>query len=349
MKIFGEKTQHVTQRIEIFLLFQSLKEDKCLIFHYKLSLREVIRLKIISGIKKFNSPLSSSVVTIGNFDGLHLGHRKIISRLMHLAAEKSAQTVVMTFDPHPRQVLQPGEEFHRLFSRNDLEQELQKLSIDTFVVEPFSRELSQLEPESFINEYILKPLQPTNLVVGYDFSFGANRKGTLQVLEKICASFGISLEVVSAQKIGDQVISSTRIRQLLVDGDVELASQMLGRFFYTEGIVERGEGRGRKLGIPTANLHTPEYILPKIGVYAGWLHFKGARYKAVCNIGRNPTFHEQWPIKVEIHVLDFASDLYGETLRMEFASRLRDEKKFSSMDELKAQIQIDIEDARKRL
>lgn len=306
-------------------------------------------MKIISGVKKINSPLSSSVVTIGNFDGLHLGHRKIISRLRQLAEEKNAATVVMTFDPHPRQVLQPGEEFHRLFSRNDLERELQNLSIDTFVVEPFSRELSQLEPETFINEYILKPLQPTNLVVGYDFSFGAHRKGTLQVLEKICAGSGISLEVVPAQKIGDQVISSTRIRQLIASGNVELANQMLDRLFYTEGIVERGEGRGKKLGIPTANLHVSEYVLPKIGVYAGWLHFKGVRHKAVCNVGRNPTFHEQWPIKVEIHVLDFTSDLYGETLRMEFSSRLRDEKKFSSMDELKAQIRIDIEDARKRL
>lgn len=308
-------------------------------------------MKTLSGVKTLEKPLRRSVITIGNFDGLHLGHRKIISRIRELAESNGALSVVMTFDPHPRQVLSPDPTFKRVFLLSDLSKQLEVEKIDYLILEPFSRDLSQMEPEIFIQERVFKPLNPSHLVVGYDFSFGANRKGTLTVLEHICSKLNILLEVIPPYKIQDTIVSSTRIRQAVTEGDVSFARDLLGRNFYTEGIVERGEGRGRTIGFPTANLSLKSELIPRAGVYSGWLHFKGERKKAVANIGTNPTFHlnPNAPIKFEVFVLDFSADLYGENVHFEFYKRIRDEKRFSSVQELIAQIKKDVEIARDSL
>lgn len=303
-------------------------------------------MQTLLGVKQLSQPLKNSVVTIGNFDGLHLGHRKIISRVKELARLHSGPSLVFTFDPHPRQVLFPEQSFHRLFLREDLVTELENENVDYLVLEPFSRALSQLEPEQFVHECILKPLNPKAMVVGYDFSFGANRKGTLSVLEKILGTLGISLEVIPPQKIHDAVISSTLIRNKVGEGDVTSAQQLLGRRFYVEGVVEKGEARGRTIGFPTANIFTRAPMLPKFGVYAGYFFVQGVKHKAVANIGTNPTFtleSETTPTKMECHILDFNQNIYGETVRFEFVHFIRPEMKFSGIGPLVDQIKKDVE------
>lgn len=295
-------------------------------------------------------PLAHSVLTIGNFDGLHLGHRKIISRVKERSKLAHGPSVVMTFDPHPRQVLFPDQDFKRLFTREDLQSQLDLLGIDELVLEPFSRALSQMSPEEFIHEYIMKPFNPKALVVGYDFSFGAHRSGTLQVLEKILQSFGVELEVIAPVKFNDEIISSTRIRRAVAEGEVDLAAKLLGRNFYVEGRVARGAGRGRTIGFPTANLDLRSPLVPKLGVYAGWIYRKNQKFKAVANIGINPTFHSAGsPTKFEAHILDYEQDLYGENVTFEFHNRIRDEMKFSAVDQLVTQIKKDIVIARQSL
>jgi riboflavin kinase/FMN adenylyltransferase len=300
-------------------------------------------MKALLGVRQLEKPLVKSVLTIGNFDGLHQGHRKIISRVRALAEQAHSPSIVMTFDPHPRQVLFPDQAFKRLFLREDLQQQLEAERIEYLVLEPFSRELSQMEPEAFIHEKIIKPFNPSSLVVGYDFSFGANRKGTLPLLEQILKSLHVALEIIPPLKHKGEIISSTRIRQAIAEGDVSLAAEFLGRSFYVEGVVVKGAERGRTIGFPTANLSLKSPLTPKPGVYSGWLHFKGKRYKSVTNIGINPTFQAQGsPVKFEVHVLNFSQDLYGESVRFEFHNRIRDEMKFAGVDQLVEQIKKDI-------
>ncbi len=307
-------------------------------------------MRTILGIKQLEKPISQSILTIGNFDGLHLGHRKIISRVTEMATSLNTSSVVMTFDPHPRQVLFPDLLFKRLFTREDLQAQLAAAQVKYLVIEPFSRALSQMEPQDFIQECVVKPFNPKALVVGYDFSFGADRTGTLKVLESIMQSLKIDLVVVPPLKHQDKIISSTLIRNTITNGEVVLASEFLGRNFYVEGLVERGDGRGRTIGFPTANINLRSPLTPKQGVYSGWLHFKGRRFKSIANIGIGPTFHKEGdPVKFEVHIFDYNQDLYGETVSFEFHNRIRDEMKFSSAHALVEQIKKDIVVARHSL
>ena len=259
----------------------------------------------------------------------------------------------MTFEPHPVKVLHPDRKLNRIFDVDDLIQGLGTIGVDALVVEPFSREFSQLTPDRYLMDWVFKPFSPNGIVVGYDFSFGANRQGSIEFLSSQAKNLGIDVEVVPPVKVGDILVSSTRIRQAIEAGDVELASELLGRPFYIKGIVEKGAGRGRSIGIPTANLRTSSETVPCRGVYAARVMVRGRSWRAAVNIGYNPTFvddHGPMP-SIEAHLLDFpgaetSSDLYGETLRIEFFARLREEKKFASADELVRQIRSDIVRAR---
>lgn len=304
-------------------------------------------MQIAHGISRLQAQLSRSVVTIGNFDGLHLGHREIISRLLKTARDLKAQSVVVTFYPHPKKILHPEKEHFQIFDQEDQERELQKLGVDLLIVEPFSRDLSQLKPEQYFVDYILKPLSPEVLIVGYDFAFGANRTGTLGVLESLTQKHGIGLEVVQPIKKEGLVISSTEIRKAIGEGRVELAFQMLGRSFYLKGLVEKGDQRGRTLGFPTANLATKAEIFPKVGIYATKTIVRGKAYLSVTNVGWNPTFVDikNKTLKVESYILDFNEDIYGEEIEIHFLKYLRSEEKFSSVEKLVAQMKVDVQNA----
>lgn len=306
-------------------------------------------MKVLDGIRELSPPLARSVLTIGNFDGVHLGHQVLLSRVVTLAREAGVPSVVMTFEPHPVKVLAPDRKLTRIFDFEDQRKCLENAGIDILVVEPFSREFSQVTAERFLNEWIYRPFSPSMIIVGYDFTFGSGRSGSIDFLRSKASELGISVEVIPPVKVDGEIASSTRIRQALEAGDVALAARLLGRSFYIEGLVERGAGRGRTIGIPTANLRTTAETVPAQGVYAAWAVVGGRRFKSMVNIGSNPTFVHQGHVTIEAHILDFNEDLYGRSLRLEFVQRLRSEKKFSGVNELVAQIRSDIEDGRKVL
>lgn len=314
-------------------------------------------MKIIQGTRTLQTPFQASVLTIGNFDGVHLGHQALVRRVVELAGQLGVPSVVMTFEPHPVKVLYPDRKLHRIFDIEDQIEMLGKLGVDFLVIEPFSREFSQLPPERYLLEWIYKPFVPEKLVVGYDFSFGANRQGSIDFLKEHAKPLGFEVEVVPPVKVGDVLVSSTRIRQAVEIGDVKLAGDLLGRRFYVQGLVEKGAGRGRTIGVPTANLRTSAEMIPARGVYSAWAFVRDQKWKAAVNIGFNPTFAQSGHhgISVEAHLIGFTSetaksvDLYGETVRVEFVSRLRDERKFASVEELVNQIRHDINDCERFL
>jgi riboflavin kinase/FMN adenylyltransferase len=309
-------------------------------------------MHVTQGSRNLKTAFSNSVLTIGNFDGVHLGHRQLISRVIEIAHKTKLPSVVVTFEPHPIKVLYPERPFKRIFDLDDQRTELEAMGVDHLVIEPFSREFSQLSPDRYLADWVCRPFQPKQVVVGYDFSFGANRLGSIAVLQERAPRLGFTAEVTPPFKVGDVIVSSSRIRQAVDAGDVQLAADLLGRPFYLRGLIVRGAGRGRRIGIPTANLHLQAELIPMRGVYCAWAEIRGARYKAVVNIGVNPTFtsgkHVQ-PLSVEAHLMDFRGDIYGETLALKFVERLRDEQKFASVEDLVKQIHQDIRSGETRL
>lgn len=257
----------------------------------------------------------------------------------------------MTFDPHPVKVLNPARRLPKIFDVADQEKQLRELGVDLLVVEPFSREFSQVPADRYIKDWIQAPFHPKTVVVGYDFSFGANRQGTIEFLQNAAPSYGFNVEVIPQVEVNGVLVSSSRIRQAVESGDVKLASELLGRTFYLEGTVEKGAGRGRTIGIPTANLRVAAELLPGRGVYAARARVRDQSLNCVVNIGLNPTFTESTlqSLSIEAHLLDYSGDLYGERLRLDFVQRLRDEKKFGSVDELVRQIHADILEGRRIL
>lgn len=299
-----------------------------------------------------NRPASErpSVVTLGNFDGLHYGHQELLKIVTQRAEALGALKIVMTFDPHPVQVLHPERGLKRLFPKEDLAEQLEGRGFDELILEPFSREFSQLQPEEFFQNFLFKPLNLKALVVGHDFSFGVNRTGNLEKLETLCAAQKVELDVVEPYAKEGLVISSSRIRKALADGDVSQAAQWLGRPFYLQGLVAKGDQRGHKLGFPTANVSPENEIVPQNGVYLSRVTVQNKAYMALTNVGTNPTFDSAISRpRVESHILDFDGDLYGLKIKVEFLKHWRAEKKFSSAESLIAQIRQDVEWARTQL
>jgi riboflavin kinase/FMN adenylyltransferase len=304
---------------------------------------------VFRGIQTLNRALPHAVLTIGNFDGVHLGHQKIVRLAIDKARARKGTAVAYTFRPHPQIALRPESEASTpLLSTYDEKIELLGgLGVDVIVEEPFSREFSTTTPEQFFTDVILRRLSAEEIVVGYDFKFGKERSGHLDELGKLCQGAGIQLTVVPPQKEGSDVVSSSRIRQYLMGGDVESAGRLLGREFFYRGIVVRGEGRGRKLGFPTANLKLENKIALPYGVYATWAVLpNGEKLASVTNVGVRPTFPGELPALIETYVLDRDFDLYGTTLEVRFVRRLRAEQKFAGIEALKAQIARDVESAR---
>ena len=294
------------------------------------------------------SGFGPSAVTIGVFDGVHRGHQALMRTVVERAHEASAQAVVVTFDRHPLEVIAPGREPRLITTLPQRARLMGALGIDAVVVLQFDEKFRLLSPEEFVRQVLIDALGCVHVVVGANFRFGHDQAGTIETLSDLGRAYDFRTTIFALQMGGEaDVVSSSMIRKHLTEGLVERVAEELDRPFRVEGVVERGAGRGKGLGVPTANLRIPERIItPKLGVYAGWMWWRGDRYPVVMNIGVNPTFGDRTTPVLEVHVLDFDQDLYGEIVEIEFTHRLRDEQRFPSVDELIAQMKADIVRAR---
>ena len=300
--------------------------------------------KELSGL----APTRDTLVSIGVFDGMHLGHRTLIQELVNQAIAKKLLSAVVTFRQHPMALLVPGESVPSLTSLTERIRLIKEQGVDIVITLTFSHELAELGAQPFVM-LLQQYLKMQGMILGWDFALGRHREGSLEALHELGKKLGFSTEVVGPVKYKGEIISSTAIRQALSDGDMAKANAMLGRPFSLEGRVITGEGRGAELGFPTANLDLdPHQALPLDGVYATIAHFQGKTKPAATFIGHRPTFSCTERI-VEVHVLDFIGDLYRRTLKIDIIERLRGEQKFDSAEALKAQMEKDIVTIRERL
>jgi riboflavin kinase / FMN adenylyltransferase len=293
--------------------------------------------------------LQNSWLTVGVFDGVHRGHQEIIRKLTVGAHANDAPAVVLTFDPHPASVLS-GHEIRCLTLPEERADLLGQLGVDVVITERFTRELSLVTAYDFMAR-LQSQLSLKQLLIGYDFALGKGREGNAARLTEIGSELGYTVEVVSALSDESGVISSTEIRKLIEVGNVSEAARLLGHLYSLQGPVIRGDGRGRTINVPTANIsYSPEKMIPAKGIYACWAYLNGIRYRAAINIGTNPTFtpDKETP-NVEAHLLDFRQEIYGKNVRLDFVARLRDELKFNSVDVLLEQIWKDVEESRRIL
>jgi riboflavin kinase/FMN adenylyltransferase len=296
--------------------------------------------------------LKGGVIALGNFDGLHLGHQAVIGRALAQARKKGVAAAVMTFEPHPRMFFKPDQEPFRLSPFRMKARVIEALGLDYLYVQTFDKEFSQRSPENFVSEILVGGLGISHIVVGYDYVFGYQRKGNVEVLRELAARYGFEVTAVEKLSAGEERFSSTNIRNLLRDGNPRAAARMLGRYWEIEGRVESGDKRGRLLGFPTANVPYRDYLHPKKGVYAiraGVDHGSETVWRdGVANFGNRPTF-DKTDVLLEAHLFDTDEDLYGKHLRVALIDYIREERKFDGLDALKAQIAADSATARRLL
>lgn len=290
-----------------------------------------------------------AAIAIGNFDGVHAGHRALIDRARALAAIHGVRSVALTFDPHPAAILSPRGAPPMLGTLDRRLELLADAGLDAVVVEPFSRELAGRAPDAFVDEILIGALRARAVVVGYDFSYGRERAGTTETLVAHGARAGLDVEILAPVEVGGEVVSSSRIRGYLRAGDLPAAERLLGRRWDVDGVVVHGAKRGRAIGVPTANIETASDLPIAPGIYAVTLGAAGQVLPGVASLGTNPTFVEDGKLVLEVHVLDWDGDLYGQRVRTTFVARIRDELKFDSVDALLAQIRSDIDAARRAL
>jgi riboflavin kinase/FMN adenylyltransferase len=285
------------------------------------------------------------VLALGNFDGVHLGHQALFRHVVSQAQEIGGTSMVLTFEPHPLQILAPEKAPLLLTTVEQKMHLIASMGIEVGLQIAFTEAFAGQSPIDFIHEVLSQTIGVHDLVVGYDFRFGHRRAGTTTLLQEQAAAFGYRVTVVSAITRDNIVVSSSNIRRLLQEGQVEAAGHLLGRYYAIEGPVVEGFRRGVALGFPTANVQPVNTVVPRTGVYAVRIVWENQPYLGVANVGYNPTFGNT-TLGVEAHLFDFAADLYGATIRVEFVKRIRDERKFASVDELTAQIACDTQRAR---
>ena len=286
------------------------------------------------------------VLALGNFDGLHRGHRKILDRLQRVAQERRVTSVVMTFDPHPPRVVRPDKAPALLMTKAQKLEGLAQAGIDGAAVVRFTHELSQWEPETFVRTVLVEWMRVSEVWVGANFLFGHDRSGNFSLLRTLGARYGFKAEKIDPVRYKDFVVSSTRVRRLISEARVDEAAALLGHPYTIDGVVVRGDQRGRAIGFPTANLCTENELLPPHGVYATNAIIDGIVMPSVTNIGTRPTVDASGRAAIETHIFDFDRDLYGAAIRLAFVQRLRDERAFESVDLLKTQIAADCARAR---
>jgi len=303
-------------------------------------------MELLTDIKNYQSS-HDRALTVGTFDGVHLGHQKIIDAIIESAKEKNLKSTVVTFDPHPKEVITPPDEDSKLELLTTLEEKLAALStydIDTVILIPFTIEFSRTDPEVFVKDLLCKKFRTKEIIVGYDHNFGKDRSGNHETLISLGEKCGFSVKMVGPLDLMSDTVSSSRIRKLISnEGDVETAAKLLSRKYSITGTVVRGEGRGREINFPTANIevHNNSKAIPKNGVYCVDVLRGEKSQKGMCNIGFRPTFDGS-KRTIEAHILsDDLGDMYGEEISLEYISRLRDEFKFNSSEELIKQLQKD--------
>jgi riboflavin kinase/FMN adenylyltransferase len=288
-----------------------------------------------------NTPHGETLLTIGVFDGVHAGHRYLLKGLQHQAAEKNLLSGVVTFNPHPQSVLHPGDQLPWLSNLEDRVTTFQQLGLNIIAVLTFTPELAQLSARDFIS-LIKKYLKMRGIMVGPDFALGRGGEGNINLLRTLGDEMEFTMEVIPPYTINGEVVSSTLIRQALVQGDMKRVEKLMGRRFYLRGNVITSDKRGRLLGFPTANLEIkPQQALPDNGIYATIAEVDGKQFPSATNIGSRPTFGEGKKM-VETHLLNYEDSLYGKEIRLEFVQKLRDEQRFPSSEELKIQIEKDV-------
>jgi riboflavin kinase/FMN adenylyltransferase len=287
------------------------------------------------------------VLALGNFDGLHRGHAKIIDRVRRRAGERGGTPAAMTFDPHPPRVVRPDKAPPLLMTTEQRLEALGRAGMQGVAVVRFTQEMSGWDPEMFVRTVLVDWLHVVEVWVGANFLFGHDRAGNFSVLRTLGARYGFRAEKIDAVRYKDFVVSSTRIRRLIAEGRVDEAGALLGHHYFIDGAVVHGAARGREIGFPTANLETRNELLPPAGVYATTASVKGIAYPSVTNIGTRPTFGEGDRLHVETHLLDASRDLYDASIRLSFVQRLRDERAFPDVDALRAQIDADCRAAKR--
>lgn len=286
------------------------------------------------------------MLALGNFDGVHRGHRKILERLRRVAGERGSTPVVMTFDPHPPRVVRPDKAPPLIMTKAQKLEALEAAGVQGAAIVRFTRELSQWDPETFVRAVLIEWLHVSEVWVGANFLFGHDRSGNFSLLRSLGARYGFKAEKIDPVRYKEFVVSSTRIRRLVSEARVDEASALLGHPYFIDGMVVRGDQRGRTLGFPTANLCSDNELIPPCGVYATTAILDGIVRPSITNVGVRPTVGSSGATTIETHVFDFDRDLYGMKLRLTFVQRLRDERAFDSLDALKSQIAADCARAR---
>ncbi len=303
---------------------------------------------LITDLARIENKFDRSVITLGNFDGVHVGHQELVRMVIRRAKETGATSMVVTFRPHPLKVLAP-EKCPPLISIYEEKIKLfERLGIDVLVKIPFTVEFSAMSPEDFVKNVLCDILGAKEIFVGYNYRFGKGRMGDVQTLRRLGELYGFTVREVEQVSLGGEVISSTKIRDLIRDGDVEHAARLLGRTYAITGIVVKGDGRGKGLGFPTANIAPKHAIIPSDGVYAVRLFVRDRLYDGIANIGMRPTFNKK-VLAIEVHVFDFNEDVYGEDISLFFIRKIRPEKRFKNAGALIEQIRSDISVAKEIL
>lgn len=299
-------------------------------------------MKVFHSIDEFQK-VKGAVVTTGTFDGVHVGHRKIINRLNEIAEKVGGESVLLTFHPHPRMVLFPDDHGLELITTmHEKIQLLREAGIQNLIIHPFTREFSRTTSLDFIREILVEKIGTKVLVIGYDHHFGRNREGSFEHLKESGPLYGFDVEEISVQDVDDVAVSSTKIRRALQEGDVETANKYLAHPFQLTGTVIHGDKLGRKIGFPTANIQVSDKtkVILANGVYACYVLLNGNKFKGMLNIGTRPTVDGK-SCRIEVHILNYGQDFYGETITLEIMSRIRDEKKFETVEQLSARLAID--------
>lgn len=308
-------------------------------------------MRVIENLSEIEKPFENAVVTIGNFDGVHKGHHALMSAVRQKADEIGGTATAITFEPHPLKVLKNGASPPLITLYEQKKELIAESGIDVLICINFTKEFANLDPECFVEDILVKKIGMKAIVAGKDYAFGKNRKGDIDFLNKMGGKLGYQVllpEWIECVHEGDR-ISSTRIRKTVLDGDVGRAYSMLGRHYQIRGEVVHGRDRGGKLlGFPTANILFQDELCPKYGVYAVRAEIDGSLYDGVANMGVSPTFGDNM-FTAEVHLFDFSADIYGKKIKVDFIERLREEKKFSGLEELSSQIKKDVEKAKEIL
>lgn len=306
-------------------------------------------MDVIIGLEAFKKNYPETVLTIGNYDGVHLGHQKILAQVIQKAKEIQGTSIVMTFDPHPVKVLAPERDIRLLTTSEEKTRLIEAAGIDVLLFINFNREFAGMLPDDFVQTVLVEKLRVREIIVGTNYTFGKQKKGTIDLLRRRGEKYGFEVKAVRQVMVHGNIVSSSAIRSLLLKGAVAEAANYLGRPYSIEGKVIKGKGRGQSLlHVPTANITSPVEIAPREGVYAVRIVLKGKMYDGVANIGKNPTFGNQ-EVSYEVHIFNFSGNLLGRDLRMNFIDRIRGERAFPDIDKLVTQIRQDMVTAREIL